>query len=96
MITVQINDSHLEKSIKEKARLVGKTTQEVVENLLRNALPENQSELSYSKLNPQNFGYIIEEENITVSSDEITSVFSDVDNSAEYTKELRKKAWRKQ
>lgn len=96
MLTVRITDRYLEKSISEKARLVGKSTQELVEDLLRNALHEKQEGLSYQKLNPESFGYIISADAECESVDEDVSLFSDIDNAAEYTENLRKKGWRKQ
>ena len=96
MITVNINDSHLEKSIIDKARLIGTTTEEIVKDLLLKALPLAKEHFSYQKLNPKENGYIIDFE----VDDDITSVkdiplFTQVDNTAKYTETLRKNAWRK-
>ena len=96
MLTIKINNSNLEKRITEEARLVGKSTQEVIEDLLRNALPEKRDELIYQKLTPKAFGYILNANiDVELPLDETVSLFADVDNSAEYVKKLRKTSWRK-
>ncbi len=96
MLTIRINDSRLERTIAEKARQVGKSTEELVQDLLRTALPEKHEGLNYQNLNPQAFGYKIQNSiEFELPNDENISLFADVDNTAEYADRLRKRAWRK-
>lgn len=96
MLTININDVQLEKRIAEKARSIGKSTQEIVKELLTSALPETSQGLYYQKLNPKDHGYFIDtnvEEEIFGNSDK--TLFLHVEDSAKYTENLRKNAWRK-
>ncbi|MFD1628495.1 hypothetical protein [Pseudopedobacter beijingensis] len=95
MLTVNINDSHLEKRIAEKARLIGKSTQELVKDLLADALLAGNEGLDYQKLNPKEHGYLIDtngEEDIVA---EETVLFSHVEDTAAFVDNLRKNTWRK-
>lgn len=96
MLTININDIHLEKCIAEKARLKGKSSQEIVEDLLTNALPGTNEGLNYQKLNPIDHGYLIEtsiDEDIADTDD--VPLFSHVKDSGGYIEDLRKNTWRK-
>lgn len=97
MLTVKINDSSLERRIAEKARVIGKSTQEFVHELLNNALDNDDTELVFEKRNAKSNGYTI-----ALTDDAASFVFHEdvepyayVKDSASYTEELRKKAWRK-
>lgn len=96
MLTVNINDTHLEKRIIEKARLKGKSAQEIIKDLLANALPETNEDLQYQKLNPKDYGYFINNTDENIADDNNIKLFSQVDDPKEFTETLRKKGWRKQ
>ena len=96
MPTININDIHLEKRIAEKSRLIGKSSQEIVKDLLANALPETNEGLNYQKLNAMDHGYFIGasiDEDIIGSAD--VPLFSQVEDSENYIEDLRKNIWRK-
>lgn len=96
MLTIEINHSRLEQTIEEKARLNGKSKQEVVQDLLLKAIPEVQEGLFYKMLSAEENGYEIDfkiEEEIT--SEEAGYLFSHVGDSEKFTADLRKRAWRK-
>ena len=93
MLTININDVDLEKRIAERARSIGKSRQEIVEELLTKALPEKSGELNYIKLDPKDYGYYITGKSISVNDN--IELFSHVENSEKYVENLRKNAWRK-
>lgn len=94
MLTIKIKDKNLEKRITEKAHSFGKSTQEFVNELLINALPESKDDISFQPLSPVDHGYIINQIVEDVST-ESSNIFSEVSNVADYVDALRKNAWRK-
>lgn len=94
MLTIKINDRDLERRITEKAHSFGKSTQEFVNEILNNALPESQDEISYQRLSPTNHGYILNSVIEDVST-ESSNLFSEVSDVADYVDALRKNTWRK-
>ncbi|WP_028296643.1 hypothetical protein [Olivibacter sitiensis] len=97
MLTVRINDSGLERRIVEKARTIGKSTQEFVHDVLDDALTEDSDTgLIFEKLDIKNNGYTMvfsKAEDSVLAED--AEPYSYVTDSATYTEQLRKKAWRK-
>lgn len=92
MLTVQINDAQLEQRLLDEARTTGKTTQEVVEELLTALLPT----LNYPHLDPHKHGYVLD--NPSASGGEQmgdVALFSQVDDAADFVSEQRKIAWRR-
>lgn len=96
MLTININDVHLEKRIAEKAHSIGKSMQQIVEEMLSNALPEKSEGLYYQKLDPKSYGYFIDiDVDESVSDNDNNELFSYVQDSEKYVENLRKNAWRK-
>lgn len=96
MLTININDIHLEKRIAEKARLIGKSSHEIVKDLLFNALSGTNEGVYYQKLKAIDHGYIIGpsvDENISDTKE--VSLFSHVEDSEKYVEDIRKNSWRK-
>jgi len=57
MLTININDAELEKRIADKAHLIGKSMEEIVHELLSNALREESKQLNSEFLDPKEYGY---------------------------------------
>ncbi len=96
MLTVNINDAHLEKRIAKRARSTGKSKQKIVEELLIKALPEKSGESNYATLDPKEYGYYITDIDENISENDNTELFSHVEDSEKYVENLRKNIWRKQ
>lgn len=96
MLTIKIKDRDLEKRITEKAHSFGKSTQEFVNELLSNALPESKDDVPYQRLSPNDHGYIIDQAiDVENLSFENSMPFSEVNDVSGYIEDLRKNAWRK-
>lgn len=95
MPTIQISDQGLEDCIAERARQTGKTEQELVEGLLAENLPEdNGDDFVLAKLDPRKHSHIIDYHIPDSTEFEKVRLFEGVEDSVEYVRELRKKAWR--
>ena len=95
MLTIQISDKRLENRIAERAKQIGKTAQELVESLLAENLGESEEDaFVFPKLDPMKHSSVIDYH--IQDSDEFEKVrlFEGVDDSVEYVKKLREKAWR--
>jgi hypothetical protein len=70
MLTINLNDIDLEKRIADKARSMGKSMQEMVEEVLTNALAEKREQRDYDALDPKEYGYYIGVNEESVSESE--------------------------
>ena len=96
MLTVKIKDKRLQERITEGAQRFGKNTQDYVNELLALVLPETQDALPGKRLKAEDDGYVM---NFEVENDdaiEDATPFAEVIDTESYTKELRRKAWRKE
>ncbi|WP_257666559.1 hypothetical protein [Parapedobacter tibetensis] len=96
MLTVKIKDKRLEERITERAQRFGKNTQDYVNELLAIVLPDAQDVLSFKRLKAEDYGYVMNFEAESNEAVEDTTPFSEVTDTESYTKDLRKKAWRKE
>ena len=96
MLTVKIKDKRLEERITERAQRFGKNTQDYVNELLALVLPDTQANLSFKRLNAEEHGYVLNfgEDGIDLNKD--AAPFAEITDTETYTKELRRKAWRKE
>ena len=70
MLTINLNDIDLEKRIADKARSMGKSMQEMVEEVLTNALAEKREQRDYDALDAKEYGYYIGVNEESVSESE--------------------------
>ena len=92
MLTININDAHLEKRIAKRAPSTGESKQKIVEELLTKALPEKNRHLNHVILDPKEYGYYITDIGESISENDNTELFSHVEDSEKYVEDLRKKA----
>ena len=101
MLTLEINDPRLEQKILEKARAIGKSVQELVEDIVAEkmqadetpeTLPFDVPKLDYRKYvhvyDPQ-----LTEEELLAADDDTVLPFSHVTDTVEYARTLRKNTW---
>ena len=98
MLTFEINDAQLEHRILEKARAIGKSTQELLKELLTKAIQEDimLDKLSFEvpKLDYRQYIKIIDE---PLGDDVIDDVpiFQNGIETVEFAKQLREQAWKR-
>lgn len=103
MLTLEINDARLEQKILEKARAIGKSVQELVQDIVAEkmqadetpeTLPFHVPKLDYRKYvhvyDPQ-----LTEEELLAADDDTVLPFSHVTDTIEFVNQLRKTAWKR-
>lgn len=93
---VDRQDKRLEERITERAQRFGKNTQDYVNELLALVLPDTQGALSFKRLKAEDHGYVINFKSEGNETVEEATPFAEVTDTENYTKELRRKAWRKE
>jgi len=94
MLTLEINDARLEKKILEKARTIGKSVQELLNDFVVEKIQEDEKQdklpFEFTKLDYRKhikiIDYGIDDEEL---SKEKTPLFSDIGDTAEYVHNLR-------
>ena len=98
MLTFEINDAQLEHRILEKARAIGKSTQELLKELLTKAIQEDimldKLPFEVPKLDYRQYIKIIDE---PLGDDVIDDVpiFQNGIETVEFAKQLREQAWKR-
>ena len=96
MLTLEISNQLLEQRLLEKARNLGKTAQQIVEEMLADSLLKNKEIITkYPYLDPEHHKSILRFE---IEESEITNdkpLFDHVTDTQTFAKELRKKAWQR-
>ena len=98
MLTFEINDAQLEHQILEKARAIGKSTQELLKQLLTKAIQEDimldKLPFEVPKLDYRQYIKIIDE---PLGDDVIDDVpiFQNGIETVEFAKQLREQAWKR-
>ena len=103
MLTFEINDAQLEHLILEKARAIGKSTQELLKDLLTKAIQEDialdKLPFEVPKLDYRNHSSIynpeLSEEESLLADDASIMPFAHVSDTVEYANQLRKTAWQR-
>ncbi|MDZ7896761.1 MAG: hypothetical protein U5N85_01850 [Arcicella sp.] len=105
MLTFEINDAQLEHRILEKARAIGKSTQELLKEILSNAIQEDitleKLPFEVPKLDYRNHSSIYnpelseEEEEYLLTQDASVMPFAHVSDTVEFANQLRKTAWQR-
>ena len=103
MLTFEINDAQLEHRILEKARIIGKSTQELLKDLLTKAIQEDitldKLPFEVPKLDYRNHSSIynpeISEEESLLADDTSVVPFAHVSDTVEFANQLRKTAWQR-
>ena len=97
MITVQIDDISLEQHITNRAKMIGKTAQQFVRDMLSDNLGVSESndfviqKLDYKKHSKVIFNQLTEEEEAMVAANPSVKLFSHIEDSAEYVHTIRRK-----
>ena len=98
MLTFEINDAQLEHRILEKARTIGKSTQELLKELLTKAIQEDialdKLPFEVPKLDYRQYIKIIDEP----LGDEVIDdapIFQNGIETVEFAKQLREQAWKR-
>ena len=98
MLTFEINNAQLEHRILEKARAIGKSTQELLKELLTKAIQEDialdKLPFEVHKLDYRQYIKIIDEP----LGDEVIDdapIFQDGIETVEFAKQLREQAWKR-
>jgi hypothetical protein len=103
MLTFEINDAQLEHRILEKARAIGKSTQELLKELLTKAIQEDialeKLPFEVPKLDYRNHSSIynpeISEEESLLADNASVMPFAHVSDTVEFANQLRKTAWKR-
>lgn len=98
MITVQIDDISLEQHITNRAKMIGKTAQQFVRDMLIDNLGVSESndfvvrKLDYKKHSKVIFNQLTEEEEeAMIAANPSVKPFSHIEDSAEYVHTIRRK-----
>lgn len=103
MLTFEINDAQLEHRILEKAHAIGKSAQELLEDILTKAIQEEVAleklPFDVPKLDYRNHSSIynpeLSEEEILLADDASVTPFAHVTDTVEFANQLRKTAWQR-
>jgi uncharacterized protein YjbK len=99
MLTLEINDARLEQKILEKARSIGKTVQELLNDFVVEKIQEEEKEeklpFDVPKLDYRNYIKIIDYE--IENEDEIDDkpIFQNGIQTAEFARQLRQEGWKR-
>ena len=92
MLTTQLTNRQLEQQLIRRAEAVGKTTQQLAESLLEEALNQP-TPLSFSRLDPAKYSRSLEFDVDSQTDDE--PVFQHIKDSTEFAEKLRQNAWKR-
>jgi hypothetical protein len=92
MLTIRVTNRQLEQQLIRQAQAVGKTTQQLAESLLEDALNQL-TPLSFSRLDPAKHSRSLEFD--VDSQTDNAPVFQDVKDSTEFAEKLRQNAWKR-
>jgi hypothetical protein len=101
MLTYQVENPQLEQRILKKARSIGQTVQQfITDSLLERLEKSNENDFQIPKMDIREHSYIYtplisEEEQKEIDKIPGNKPFSDIDNTEEFARELRTKAWQK-
>ena len=100
MLTVEINDAHLEQKILEKARSIGKTVQEllkdfVVEKIQEEEKKEEKLPFDIPKLDYRNYISIIDYDIEDEDKIDDKPIFQNGIETVEFAKQLRQEGWKR-
>ena len=98
MLTIQITDTELEQRIVEKAKAIGKSVQQLAQEMLSHQLIDNDQELGFEipRLDVRQHAQIIdtpltaEEEELLVQNPDVKP-FSHIKDAAKYIHDIRRK-----
>ncbi|RYF68585.1 MAG: hypothetical protein EOO39_19160 [Cytophagaceae bacterium] len=94
MLLIQVNDAQLEAQLTRQAAATGKPTQQLVEELLTEALKQvTAMEFSFPRLDPKRHSKPLQLA-VDPSTDD-APVFQHVGDTAEFAKTLRQNAWKR-
>ena len=97
MLTLEINDARLEQKIIEKARVIGKSVQDLVKEIISEKIEEDENPetlpFDVPKLDYRKYVRIIDEPVDDTIDD--TPVFQNGIETIEFAKQLREQAWKR-
>ncbi len=94
MLTIQLNDARLEAQLTQRAQTMGKPTQQLVEELLVEALKQvAPSKLSFVRLDPKQHSQPLQFDIDPLTDD--APAFQYVSDTVEFSNSLRRNAWKR-
>lgn len=104
MLTLEIKDARLEEKIRAKAKVIGKSVQELINEIIAEKIEEDNTisetlPFDVPKSNVRDYATVYEplfsEEELEEADDSAVQPFSHVTDTVEYARKLRKDAWQR-
>ncbi|MEZ0607906.1 hypothetical protein ACAW74_05280 [Fibrella sp. WM1] len=94
MITIRVDDTRLEARLTERARVTGKSAEQIAQELLAEALESTQEmTLSFQKLDPRQHSQRLQFDVDSATDD--APAFQHVTDTVDYANSLRQNAWKR-